>query len=437
MHKHDNNELLGDIIRKQREKLNKSISDVAKDTNISYTVLQRIENGITQHPALPTLEKITGYLRIPFEDYISIYIKHEKKTVVVKDLLDKAIQLKSIGAIFDIIEQYILIANKSAVDSFVDLLEVTKNCDNKEIASAMFSMISKKAAEFGENGIMVHAMFYEYLIVRNIDIKQSYFLGKRLVEWAHLLPTHLRIEARYRVAVHARFLGDYRDCIEIIEEIFNDPGDKQSPFYQDSYQAYYTSLLLEKKYEKADFYLEEFAELFDKRNSSEYVIDKAVIFSKTGHVEKAIVMLESYLEDYELNLDTINALNEILKLYLLTGQHNKALEFLKIEEKFDHIFEIEERKGPFAPKIYGVYLIQKGRIQFVSGNIQGASESLLQSMEIFASLRLRDEFLRSMDILTQMIKDHPDTDVSFVQNVQHKMSVILNNLMENKSWEED
>ncbi|MGG3873174.1 hypothetical protein [Brevibacillus laterosporus] len=393
---------LGDVIGKYREEMGLSINDVENATKL--TRLKRIEDGTTGQPKLQTLDKLIKFLKIPFEEIAEKYAIRVNNKEVVMQILIRVLPMVNKESLFNITQHYINICS-SAIAGMNELSRIAAGIQEKTQASLMYSVLAKHAITYNKNNLLAEFLFQEYMIERDLDLTKSYYLGKRLLDNAHMLDEEKQIIAFYKVGVHARLLKRYDESIDYLKVVVENRS-VFSPYIEKSYPAFYTNLIAVGRVEEGEYYLEEYAKKFNKYDSSNYIIDKATIYLKNKKTQKALSMLEKYLENYEIHPNTIVAINLLLEIYIKTNQFDKAKGLYRFEDRFNIFIEKNNRMGPFNQTYLGLYLRLKGRIEFLLGGIQDSVDALLDSMEIFVRLGLKEEFLESMHLLYKLNLTH-------------------------------
>nr|WP_162305519.1 helix-turn-helix transcriptional regulator [Brevibacillus laterosporus] len=398
------NVTLGDVIGKYRVEMGLSISDVESATKI--TRLKRIENGTVGQPKLQTLDKLIDFLEIPLEAVAEKYASKVNNKEVVMEMVRRVLPTMQKESLFNITNHYISICS-SATAGINELSQLASETQEKTYASLLYSVLATHAITYNKNNLLAEFLFYEYMFERDLDLTKSYYLGRRLLDNAHMLDEEKRIIAFYKVGVHARLLKRYDESIDYLRTVVEDHSISSTSSYKEkAYPAFYTNLITVGRVEEGEHYLEEYAKTFNRYDSSSYIIDKATIYFKNQKTQKALSMLEKYMENFETHHNTIVAINLLLEIYIKTNQFDKARDLYRFEDKFDLLIEKNNRMGPFNQMYFGLYLRLKGRVEFLLGGIHDAVEALLDSMEIFAGLGLKEEFLESMHLLHTLNLTH-------------------------------
>ncbi|MFB0830902.1 helix-turn-helix domain-containing protein [Brevibacillus laterosporus] len=420
---------LGQLIHTYRKKCGKSIADIKNETNISEKVLRRLENDLTNHPKLETIEKVAESLVIPYTEIAEKVVPIQRNQECVREILIRVLPEASKKLLTEVVHQYVTLSNDIR-EGLIEVLSIAKTAKNIDSAEKLYSVLGKHAMNYQENDIMAIAMFEEYLIARDKELSNSYYLGKRLFEVAHFLPEENRVVAYYKVGVHARIIKKYHESNEYLKNIIDNPRSKNKQFQEKAYHAYYNNLITLEKLDEAEFYLEEYGKLFNRYNSPYYKIDKAIIYAKRNQITLAISLLEKYLDDYENHHNTIFVICELMQLYIKTNKIYDARELYRFEATFDKILERNNLRGPFNELYYGLYLRIKGRVEFLLGDIKESVKLLLESMKTFAELGLKQEFLESMKLIycfntSQLIGLQAPGKAIMDVNVQLRISELL------------
>ncbi|MCR8979518.1 helix-turn-helix domain-containing protein [Brevibacillus laterosporus] len=420
---------LGQLIHTYRKKCGKSIADIKEETNISEKVLRRLESDLTNHPKLETIERVAKSLVIPYTEIAERVVPIQRNQECVREILIRVLPEASKKLLTNVVHQYVTLGH-SIREGLIEVLNIAKTAKNVDNAEKLYSVLGKHAMNYQENDIMASAMFEEYLIARDKDLSNSYYLGKRLIEVAHFLPDENRVVAYYKVGVHARIIKKHHESNEYLKNIIDNPRSKNKLFQEKAYHAYYNNLITLEKLDEAELYLEEYAKIFNRYDSAYYKIDKAIIYARRNQIVLAISLLEKYLEDYENHHNTIFVICELMQLYIKSNKIYVAREMYRFEGVFDKILESNNLKGPFNQLYYGLYLRIKGRVEFLSGKVKEAVKFLLESMQTFADLGHRQEFLESMKLLydlnrSQIVGIQAPRKSIMDTNVQLRISELL------------
>lgn len=70
MHNKDNN-IIGEKIKKYRLKAGLTQEKLAREADISYTTLTKMESGVIKNPSVKVVAKIAKVFKIPLDDLVS------------------------------------------------------------------------------------------------------------------------------------------------------------------------------------------------------------------------------------------------------------------------------------------------------------------------------------------------------------------------------
>ncbi|PCN44501.1 hypothetical protein B9C88_09820 [Brevibacillus laterosporus] len=392
---------LGQLIHTYRKKCGKSIADIKNETNISEKVLRRLESDLTNQPKLETIEKVAKSLVIPFTEVVEKVVPIQKNQERVREILIRILPEASENLLSEIVHQYVTVG-QDIKKGLIDVFNIAKEPKSVNSAEKLYSVLGKHAMSYKECGIMASCMFYEYMIARDRDISKSYYLGKRLIEVSNFLNDDQKIEAYYKVGVHALIIKKPYESNEFLEKIVLDSTIKDTGFKEKAYHAFYNNLIDIGDIDRADHFLEEYALKYNKYDSNYYKIDKAIICARRNEIDRAIDLLEKYLENYEFHHNTIVVINELMQLYIKSNRVHEARKMYRFEELFDKILARNNLRGPFNELYYGLYLRIKGRVEFLLGEVKTSVKALLGSMRTFAQMGLQQEFLESMELLYKL-----------------------------------
>ncbi|MCR8939806.1 helix-turn-helix transcriptional regulator [Brevibacillus laterosporus] len=389
---------LGCLVTKYREQLGMTKSQFCKEARLSGTVLDKIEKGTTRHPEIRTIKKIIDFLKIPFSEFSRAYIQQsETKKGIIEFILSETLKLKDTELIHSIIEQYVLVANPEASISLHQLIKIAEETNDRECAATLYSSISKQAMVYRENEIMARALMREYLLMRDFVEKDTFYLGKRLIEFAYLLPIEERLEAYYRVGVHAQFIRRFKESNEILTFVIN--HGVITKWTEKSFFVIYNNFIKMNDVACAEQYLNEYIRLFNKAGEPHVLLDRALIVSKKGEYQQAILLLTDFVSNYPENINTIIAVNELTKIYIKLGRAVDAQELFSLENTFNEYLEKNISAGPFYKYEYGIYLGLKARVLFILNNAKEGGALLLKSIRLYAKMKMKTELLNSLQTL--------------------------------------
>ncbi|MDN9012439.1 helix-turn-helix domain-containing protein [Brevibacillus laterosporus] len=389
---------LGCLVTKYREQLGMTKSQFCKEARLSGTVLDKIEKGTTRHPEIRTIKKIIDFLKIPFSEFSRAYIQQsETKKGIIEFILSETLKLKDTEVIHKIIEQYVLVANPEASISLHQLIKIAEETQDRECAATLYSSISKQAMVYRENEIMARALMREYLLMRDFVEKDTFYLGKRLIEFAYLLPIEERLEAYYRVGVHAQFIRRFKESNDILSFVIN--HGVITKWTEKSFFVIYNNFIKMNDVACAEQYLNEYIRLFNKAGEPHVLLDRALILSKKGEYQQAILLLTDFISKYPENINTIIAVNELTKIYIKLGRAIDAQELFSLENTFNKYLEKNISAGPFYKYEYGIYLRLKARVLFILNNAKEGGALLLKSIRLYAKMKMKTELLNSLQTL--------------------------------------
>ncbi|TQR29423.1 helix-turn-helix domain-containing protein [Brevibacillus brevis] len=430
---------LGNLFNDRRQKRGLSIAEVARQTGITRKTIERIELGLIKHPKLETVESLTTLLEIHFTEYIPIYVQFEINRDKLEGILAKAVSYQKKELLLPIVCQYVTVADTEIVKGMARLMDFAAGLENKQQAAVLYSAIAKQALSYGLLKVLAKALFQEYMIIRDINARETYRLGERVIGYSEFLSREDRLEAHYKVGVHAHLLELYRESLEILQPIIDDKKLNEGRLKEKTLHAYYNNLIELKEFLEADKYLELYATEYNKHENSYYLVDKARIFAATGMTQEAIPILEAHLKKNEMNNATVNAVLELIKIYLELGKTSEALKFADYENKLARIIEIDSIKGPFNKLHYGIYLRWMGKAFYSAQDYKMTTEFFLKSMEVFADSKMEKAFLKTEQELFGMnecmgfwFEEMGEQPTLLGKSSQKRIAELLDRLHENK-----
>ncbi|MGC5325832.1 helix-turn-helix domain-containing protein [Brevibacillus sp. SYSU BS000544] len=352
---------IGDVIRKHRIQANISLSQLAKLSGLSKSVISKLEGGDTRHPELRTVRAIAEVLDIPYEMIVEHYIQVEQRVEALFDLVVEAIGFCNTSLVSKVALKFLESPHAYTDIALERLFTLAGTVTNTEIKLLLYKIIVKYAREHGIPKYIAKGLLQKYLIDR-CDLKrleESFQVGKEILHYTDFLAHEEKIILYYRMALHAHNIKKYDECIEFgklghAEDITSNELKERVAL------AICNSYSFLGKYET----LEEHLALYEKLKYS-FIIERikyfrAIILSRTGNYHEAIPLLRECLTEitdsnrlHRVNmlleaLFIINDLDSIRKI--LDSEENKILVQYNDPYQFAELGRYYRYKGTFLVK---------------------------------------------------------------------------------------
>ncbi|TVX91834.1 helix-turn-helix domain-containing protein [Paenibacillus agilis] len=331
---------LADMIRHHRLKLGLTLHDLAIETNLSKGAISKIENGRRKKPEYSTVKSIASVLKIPYNEYINIYIALEKNADTMFEIFKESLTIDDTrtNLVRKIMLTYLKLASDSydAVEQIYNTAELAKNTT---IKLSIYKTILDYSRSHGIMHFLARSLYQIYLVERNdfTKLRQTYESGEYVLKYVEFLPSKERLSLYYKLAVHAFTLQLHNETIKhcnvIVQEDTSHGKVEKSYAYgmlRDSY-LYLGNLELAEKYSIE----------CQKQNSSQtsdndklYV---ALLNSKKGNKELAELQFQDCLATCAESFIAYVA-NEYISFLLLDKETSKVEEILpELEDKINEL----------------------------------------------------------------------------------------------------
>ncbi|QDX90930.1 XRE family transcriptional regulator (plasmid) [Brevibacillus laterosporus] len=373
---------LGELIKKKREKIGISLSEVSRRTGVSKGVISKIECGDTKSPELRTLKPIADVLDIPYEDIIEYSIEIERRYGLYDDFLSEAIEISNPFLINKVAIKFLENIKKETCSSLDHLYTLANTSTNNDAKVTLYTAIVTYARVHGLPHYIAKGLLQKYLIERK-DLKrmeESFKDGEEIIHYVDFLSHEEKINYYYRMALQAFAIKKYDRCIEI-----GNKGHTEDGTINELKERVALAIL------NSNSRMGNFTELekcLDMYVALDYrlIIEKvkyfrAIILFKTGQHYEAIPLLKDCVEEATKD-NRLHRINDLIEV------------FLKIDDldSLQHIFEQEEKNTvvkiytPYKYSELGKYYRYKGTFLVERGLFNEGMEAYLQSMYFYSKI---------------------------------------------------
>ncbi|MCR8995215.1 helix-turn-helix domain-containing protein [Brevibacillus laterosporus] len=414
---------LGELIKRKREDLGISLSEVSRKTGISKGGISKIENGETKGPELSTLKPIADVLEIPYEEIIEYCIRAEYRYDVYDDLLEEAIEIANPSLINKVAIKF-LENIKHETDSALEQLErfADSSTDN-DTKITLYKTIVKYSRQHGIPHYIAKGLYQKYLIERqNLKrLEESFRDGEEITHYVDFLSGNEKITYYFKMALHAHNIKKYNECIEYCEAGLR-LDVSSNELKARAYLSMINSYGFMKNYDMAEYYLD-----FLEKYEFEFVSDsckitRAIIQGKRKHFSIAIPALRKCYEVVQSDLK-IHVINELLDLYLQEDDFTSIEEIFNLEPEFLP----QNPTTPYKKIAIGKYFQYKGNYLTKNCIFNEGARSYLLSLKTFGAVYAIQELAECMtEFLTLFTTNSKSMDLEYVVRLKQVYTDIAN-----------
>ncbi|SCW50209.1 hypothetical protein SAMN04487970_101064 [Paenibacillus tianmuensis] len=272
-------------------------------------------------------------------------------------------------------------------ESLQRLFDFTRSVTDDSVKVTLYTLIIKFSRERGVPYYVAKGLLQKYLIERN-DLKQleeSFRMGQEVLYYTKFLSREEKITFYFRMALHAKNINKYNECIELCE-VGLPLETEDTELKARAYLAMINSFSHQKNYDAVEKHLD----IFEKMNNDFVVesvkITRAFTKARKKEFDTAIPLLKKYLDEVSIN-HKIHIADELLEIYLQLGEFESIAEILEKEEEL-----LPEH--PLTPQKYiamGKFHKYKGYYQLSMGLLDEGIESYAKSLKAFGSVNALEE----------------------------------------------
>ncbi|MEJ8548497.1 Spo0E family sporulation regulatory protein-aspartic acid phosphatase [Brevibacillus borstelensis] len=384
------NMTIGDIIKRYRERENLTITQLTNISGVHKDVISKIEFGDMKCPELGTIKPIANVLGISFLEIVEHYIEAEQRVDTLRELLQEAIhfsnQTLTLKVALKLLESP-LEETYTAIEQLYDLADTLTDTESKLV---LFKLIVKFAREQNIPQFIAKGLLQAYLIER-LDLKrmeESFKDGEEILYYIDFLSKDQKIIFYFRMALQAFAIQKYEHCIELCQSgLALETADTE--LKARAYLAMINCYYFLDRFDEAEKHLDVFGRFTYDFVSDSTKINRAAIKVAKKQYDDAIPMLNTYLRELGQE-NRIHVVNELLDIYLETGNMDKITELIEKEEEL-----LPKRAGtPYKHLSIGMYYQRKGYYQVRTGQIDEGMESYINSLKAFEKIHALKEIMK-------------------------------------------
>ncbi|KZE75236.1 DNA-binding protein [Paenibacillus elgii] len=403
---------ISDIISQLRKEKNLTYAELEDLTGVSRSVLNRIERGETKRLEFKNLKSIAIAFPSQYSEIMECYLQEENRINTLFEVLEEVTTCeKNFLLVPKVAGRILELHTVETEESLQRLFGFTRTVNNDSLKISLYSLIVKFSRERGVPHYVAKGLLQKYLIERN-DLKQleeSFRMGQEVLYYTDFLSREEKIIFYFRMALHAKNINKYNECIELCE-LGLPLETEDTELKTRAYLAMINSFSHQKNYEAVEKHLD----IYEKMKN-EFVVETAKItraFTKARKREYdvAIPMLRKYLgelgKEYRLHIA-----DELLEIYFQIGDIESIAEILEKEEELLP----EHPRTPHKYTTVGRFHRFKGFYQLSKGLLDEGIESYAKSLESFGRVNALEEKEKCMqDLLTFHIKVSKSLEVKHI-----------------------
>ncbi|SCW62992.1 hypothetical protein SAMN04487970_10222 [Paenibacillus tianmuensis] len=286
-------------------------------------------------------------------------------------------------------------------ESLQRLFSFTKTLHDDSLKVTLYTLIIKYSRKRGVPHYVAKGLLQKYLIERN-DLKQleeSFRMGQEVLHYTDFLSREEKITFYFRMALHAKNINKYNECIELCE-LGLPLETEDTELKARAYLMMINSFSQLKDYNAVERHLN----IFEKMRNDFVVVPakatRALTKARKKEYDVAIPMLRKYLgelgKEYSLHIA-----DELLEIYFQLGDLESIAEIL---EKGEELLP-EHPQTPHKYITIGRFHRFKGFYQLSKGLLDDGIENYVKGLKAFGSvsaMKEKDDCLQ--ELLTYHIK---------------------------------
>uniref|UniRef100_UPI000248CB37 tetratricopeptide repeat protein n=1 Tax=Paenibacillus elgii TaxID=189691 RepID=UPI000248CB37 len=279
------------------------------------------------------------------------------------------------------------------------LFDFTGTVDNDSLKVTLYKLIIKFSRERGVPHYVAKGLLQKYLIERN-DLKQleeSFRMGQEVLYYTDFLSREEKIIFYFRMALHAKNINKYNECIEVCE-LGLPLETEDTELKARAYLMMINSYSQLKNYDAVERHLDIFEKMKNDFVVEPAKITRALTKARKKEYDIALPMLRKYLDEVSLD-HRIHIADELLEIYFQLGQLESITEILEKEE----VLLPRQPKTPHKFIAIGRFYKFKGLYQLSIGLFDDGIESIVKSLESFCSVNALEE---KDECIKELLKIH-------------------------------
>lgn len=412
---------IGDILKRHRERKNLSLLQLAEKAGVQEEMLRKWEQGDTGGLGIGALSAIAKVLGIPTQNLVEPYIEREENIESLRELLQETFSLSSQALLAKVVHKLLHSPSADRGQIAAHLYKLAGTLADNDTRITLYTSIIHFARETEDRQLLAKSKLQLYMLQR-LDLRrleETYKDGEEIFHDLTYL-THEEAAAHYfRMSLHAFALRKYETSIEWCQAgLARETADTE--LRARAYLGMINSYYYFGDMDAVERHLDQFESF-----SHDFVPDAAMMTRASVKVQRrecdeAIPLLTKLLhrlgQEYK-----IHALNDLLEVYLHTGDLEKIAFYLQKEA------ELLPRhpKTPYKFLSLGIYYRQKAAYQTRIGLIDEGMESYVNSLRAYGAINAQEEIIACMnEIFSFLAKNSISMDLKYVVKLNEVYSNI-------------
>lgn len=345
-------------------------------------------------------ELIKSYLQMNI-DIADQYIEIEHKPEVIYSILQNELEtLKHPALIPEIAAKFLESSN--GADGVKKLYRLIDSVDDTSIQLSVYNLIIDYSRAHGFLPYIAKGLNRKYMIERNdfSKLKETYQLGKYVLDYAQFLNDKERIIFYYSIGVHAFSLMNYDESVFYMKHVVEHDNPEYSQCVANAYFGLCSSFYYMGDYKASQFYLDEYSKYPFPDVADNVHFTSACIEGKRGNIENSICKLRSYLQKTsEYNI--VFAVVELLELYIQKNDSHSAKTLLAYEQQMVKSLQ-DIRTTPFKRSFLARYYQLMGDILYHE-DMEKSLDCYMKSALEYAGIGQYDNSVNSLSYIFQAI----------------------------------
>ncbi|NEZ45406.1 helix-turn-helix domain-containing protein [Paenibacillus alvei] len=392
---------IGELILDTRRASNMSITQLSDLSGVNRGAISRLENNDVKRPEFAAIYALSVALQIPFDTIVHYYVDTEKRSDVLLHILSVSIQQNSdIDLIRKVATKYLEAPNEDSFDLTEKLYQHIDSIEDTSVKLSIYNLIVEYSRSHGIMPYIAKGLYQQYLIERyDLNrLKDTYYNGKYIINYADFLSQQEQIELYYKLAIQAYNLKFYHESIEHCKKLLT-LNSAESPHRVNALWILRDANFALGKYEESELYSLQYKQ-FNYPNSQEHTVFMEALYNSVkGNTDKAINELRAFLETCS---DTfiLGATRHLLQLYLKVKNFAEARALIENSRVNSSILD---EGNPLTYYGYGEYQRILGEYFSSIGEIDNSINHLVKGLMCFSKIK---DIIKEKECLNTIIHIH-------------------------------
>ncbi|WP_232699502.1 helix-turn-helix domain-containing protein [Brevibacillus daliensis] len=409
---------IGELVRSRRLAINLTLSGLARQAGISKGVISKIENEETKKPELRTMTTLARVLFISVEQIIETYVEVERRREVLLQMLTQAMELQNERLVKKVALRYLQLPTEDSYDLMAQLFGVSNEIDDLAVQEQLLEVIIGYAREHGMQPMLAKGLWKRFMsaFLSRGHFGQSHIqldsLGAELIYYVHFLSVDKQRQFYFGMAIIAYEQKKYDTCLTYYHEGIGAQQEKgevaipsdnvetvamrksiSNVVETNATKAATFSLLAQKCYESAEFYLLQLESMADQSTTETIKLAIGIIQNRRDNSNEILLSLRN---DRSVRNKTL-PLHAAIELMQTALAHNDLSFFAENMEHVEQCYQQPVKKmTPIQYLLWGKYYQLKGRYLIRNGNKESGWSNYCFSLEMYEQQKNDREILNCM-----------------------------------------